>query len=67
MLIVTAEVLGIRAEVVIIDAGIIINRKFTEERQSTQRFWRVNQIFGYFCEIFGFVLRNYFPGLFYHF
>ncbi len=29
-----------------------INRKFTEERQSTQRFWRVKQVFSAFAKLF---------------
>jgi len=34
----------------------LINRKFEEDRQSTQRFWHANQIFGclllFFCSLF---------------
>jgi len=37
-----------------------INRNFTEDRQSTQRFWHINQLFGCFCEIIiWYFQRNY--------
>ena len=33
------------------DRAAVINRKFEEEGQDTQRFWHVNQIFCRFYEI----------------
>jgi len=37
-----------------------VNRKFAVERQDTQRFWHVKQIFRCFCEIFLFSLWLFF-------